>query len=317
MTYMRYAPSVETIGNDEAETFAKIADTFAAMGRKVAEQEGRAVRVSHAKATGLLSGELVIDAGLPQELAQGIAAAPERYEALIRFAQGPGELLDDRISTHRGMAVKMLGVEGAKIPESSEPSSQDFVFEAESNAFINSNAKTFLAALRAGVANAPAMSEGVKNAASKLARAAEATMEAVGLKSKTLGFFGHPPRHPLAETYYSQVPMRWGDHVAKAAFFPTQATIDGLATIDVDTSEDRDAFRDAMIAHFASRGAEFELRVQLAVDPDINPIEDAAREWPEADNPYRRAARLVIAPQPAWSADRDAYFAGQELSRGG
>lgn len=51
--------------------------------------------MSHAKATALLSGELIIDDGLPPELAQGLAAKAGRYEALVRFAQGPGEMLDD------------------------------------------------------------------------------------------------------------------------------------------------------------------------------------------------------------------------------
>ncbi len=306
--YLRYSPDVETIDSDEAATFAKIAETFTATGEKVAEQEGRRLRVSHAKPTALLDGELAIDATLPAELAQGLAGQPGRYPAQIRFAQGPGELLDDSISTHRGMAVKVTGLPGDSIPEAAELQTQDFVFEGTGRAFINSTATTFLANLRGGVSHAPSLPEGVKNVVSKIARGTEAALETVGLEAKTLAFFGHPPLHPLAEPYFSQVPMRWGDFVAKVGFFPTQATLDSLATAKIDNSADWNAFRDAMIAHFAEQGATFELRVQLATDPDTTPIEDAAVEWPQDVTPYRPVGLLTLPPQPAWTEDRDKAF---------
>ena len=306
MSYLRYAPEVEEIGEDEPALFAKIAETFEAMGEQVAREGGRAVRVSHAKATAIVTGELEIASDLPPELAQGIAARPGKYEATVRFAQGPGELLHDRVSTHRGMAVKLHGVEGETIAESSDRATQDFVLEAKAKAFINATAERFYANLRAGVSNAPSMPEVVKSAISSVAHATETAIEAVGLESKTLDFFGHEPLHPLAEAYFSQVPMRWGDHVGKVGCFPTAETYDGLAKVKIDTHDDHDAFRDAMLDHFRSKGAAFELRVQLATDPETTPIEDASKEWPEEDNPYRTVATLRIPPQTAWSPERDA-----------
>lgn len=310
--YLRFSPDVEQVEPDEAETFAAIAKTFQQTGEKVAEQEGRRLRVSHAKATALLTGELEIDDALPPELAQGLAAAPGTYAAQIRFAQGPGELLDDRISTHRGMAVKLTGLPGASIPEAAEQGTQDFVLEGTGRAFINSTAKTFLLNLRGGVSHAPDLPQGVKQAVRNVARGTEAALEAVGLESKTLSFFGHPPLHPLAEPYFSQAPMRWGDYVAKVGFFPTTATLESLAEAEIDTSADDDAFRDAMIAHFAAQGATFELRVQLATTLDETPIEDASVEWPQEATPYRTVARLVIPAQPAWTGESAA--ASERLS---
>lgn len=310
MTHLLYRPDLEIIADDETETFTRIAETFQEMGRTVAAQEGRAVRVSHAKATALLAGELEIDDGLPTELAQGIAALPRSFEAIVRFAQGPGENLHDRVSTHRGMAVKLLDVPGERIPQAGHEPSQDFVLEGSGKAFINSNAETFLSNLRAGVSHAPSLSEGVKSAVSATARGTEAALETVGLESKTLAFFGHPSRHPLAEPYFSQAPLRWGDHVCKLGFFPSERTLAALDRVEIDAGDDHDAFRTAMVEHFAAQGAEFELRVQLAIDPKITPIEDAAREWPEDATPYRRVALLTLPPQRAWSKARDDYAAG-------
>ena len=305
MTYLRYSSALEQIDPDEAALFEKIAQTFAEVGEKVAGNEGRALRVSHAKATAGLTGELVVGEELPPELAQGLAARPGRYPAIVRFAQGPGETLPDSISTHRGMAVKLSGLAGEMIPEAAE-ATQDFVLEARGKAFINADAAKFLANLKAGVSHAPSLPETVKGAVSKVARVTEAGLEAVGLESKTLGFFGHPPLHPLAEAYFSQVPMRWGDYVGKVGFFPSAETLASLAALEVDNSDDDDAFRTAMIAHFASHGAVFDLRVQLATDLETTPIEDASKVWPEEENPYRTVARLELPAQPAWTADRDA-----------
>lgn len=314
MSYLPYSPSLEEIGEDERETFQKIADSFMQVGDTVRGQLGKAVRVSHAKATALLTGELVIEDGLPPELAQGLAAAPGRYPAVVRFAQGPGEILDDEISTHRGLAVKLLDVRGEAVPESNEAGTQDFVLEGTSRAFINATAARFLANLKGGVANAPSLPEALKGAVSKISRGTEAALEAVGLESKTLGFFGHPPMHPLAEAYFSQVPMRWGDYVAKVSFAPTQQTIESLAELKLDGPRAHDAFRDAMLAHFAAHGAAFDLRVQLATDPDETPIEDASVEWPADENPYRLVGQLTLPPQTAWTQARDDYFAKLSFS---
>ena len=308
MNFVRYSPEVEEISTDESETFRKIAETFSKQVETVAKQNsGHAVRASHAKSTGLLVGELIVDEGLPPELAQGLFAKPGRYDVLVRMAQGPGELLDDRISTHRGMSLKILGVTGEHIPEAQELGSQDFVLES-GTAFINSDASRFLANLRAGVSNAPHMPEAVKSGVSRLARVASAVVKAVGGEIKTLDFFGHEPTHPLAEAYFSQVPIRYGDYVAKVGLFPHEALLAELEDVRIDASDDADAFRTAVVEYFAHSGAEFDLRIQLCTDLKRMPVEDASEDWPQDESPYRSVARLTLPRQQAHSPGRARYF---------
>lgn len=307
MSPVRYSPAVEQPADDEAETFDKIRDGFVGIAEAEAKKEGHEMRTSHAKATAFLTGELVIADGLPQELAQGIAAQPGRYEALVRFAQGPGELLDDKVSTHRGMAIKLLGVEGARIPESRETATQDFVLEP-GPAFIHSTPKTFLADFKGGVANAPAMPQMLKSAVSNIARATNAALEAFGGESKILNFLGHPSLHPLAENYFSQAPMRWGDHVAKVAMAVSHDTLQAIGDAQIDASDDPNAFRNAMIEFFRSNGAEFTLQVQLCTDLETMPVEDASVEWPQEDSPYVTVATLRLPPQEAYSEERRRLF---------
>lgn len=266
------------------------------------------MRTSHAKATGYLEGELQVMDGLPPELAQGLASRPGGYRTLVRFAQGPGELLDDSISTHRGMAIKITGVEGARIAEATEQGTQDFVLEALGPSFIHSTPKTFLADIKAGVSKAPSMPDFFKGAVSNISRATEVMIEAVGGQSKLLNFLGHPSLHPLAENYFSQAPMRWGDYVAKVAFVPSDDTLRAIGEAKIDASEDPNAFRHAMQDFFRDNGATFDLMVQLNTNLEEMPIEDASVDWSQDSSPYRAAARLTLPQQEAFTEEKRRQF---------
>ena len=55
------------------------------------------------------------------------------------------------------------------------------------------------------------------------------------------------------------------------------------------------------MAHFAQHGGEWEVRVQLATDPQKMPIEDATILWPEEESPYVTVGHLRAEPQVGWS----------------
>jgi hypothetical protein len=74
----------------------------------------------------------------------------------------------------------------------------------------------------------------------------------------------------------------------------------------VDIGKSPTAIREAMLEHFAVVGGEWELRAQLCVDLDAMPVEDASKLWPESLSPYVTVARIVVAPQVAWSEARSA-----------
>ncbi len=70
----------------------------------------------------------------------------------------------------------------------------------------------------------------MKQAVSTAARAVNAVANALGTDSPTFGFFGHTKRTPLADAYFSQAALRYGDHVAKIGVFPVPPGL--LAMID-------------------------------------------------------------------------------------
>ena len=306
MTYLPYRNDIETPEEGEQESIDGIIKGMTQESETVEKRQGHAVRASHAKSTACVIGELVVPANLPPELAQGLFAKAGTYEIAVRFAQGPGENLGDRVSTHRGMAIKVFGVEGEKLPGHDAPT-QDFVF-ASGTTFPAGTAAGFLSQAKKIGLTTP-MSEGVKSAASSIARNINKVLNAVtGGPSPTLDFYGHPFSHPLDDYYFSQCPIRYGDHVAKLGAFPVAAEQLALDDWQLDPHQDEDGFRHAAIAYFDAHDAVFELRAQLWANAETQPIEDTSVEWPAQDSEYRTIATIRLPRQVAYGPERVRYF---------
>ena len=304
--FVRYHDGIERPSPGEREAIEGIVESMRSETDKVAAaRRGLAVRASHAKPSGILKGTLSVHEGLPPALRQGVFAQPATYPALVRLSQGPGEHLSDKISTHRGLSLKLFGVEGDKIDGHAQ-NTQDFVL-ATGAVFPDPDAAAFLRSMRRIEAHAGG-SETLKEVVSNAARALNATVRAVtGSDVPRLDFFGHPPLHPMAESYHSQVPCRYGDYVAKVGLFPVTPMQLGLAGEKLDTNFDNDVFRHATVGYFRRNEAVFEFRVQLCTDTESMPIENASVEWPERLSPYIAVATLTLPPQDAFSAERVAY----------
>jgi hypothetical protein len=305
MTYLKYDISVEQPKPDEQAAITGIISGMTQQSQTVERREGHAVRASHAKSTGLVVGTLAIPNDLPTELAQGLFAESRSHPVAIRFAQGPGETLGDRVSTHRGMAIKVFGATGDKL-EGHAAEVQDFVL-ASGTTFPSGTAQGFL---RDGavIGKAAALPEGIKSAVSSAARSFDRALHAFGMASPFADFFGHPFGHPLADAYFSQAPIRFGDYVAKIGVFPTSAAQDALREWRLEPHTDENGFRHAFVDFVREHDAIFELRAQLWADAETQPIEDASIEWPESESRYRTIATITIPSQDAYSPARQRYF---------
>ena len=306
MTHLPYSPDIERAEADEQESIDGIIKGMSQETAQVAARDGHAVRASHAKSSACVLGELTVASGLPVELAQGLFAQPGAYQVAVRLAQGPGEKLGDRVSTHRGMAIKIFGVEGEKL----------FGHTALTHDFVLATGTTFPAGTAAGflsqakkIGLSVPMPEAFKGAVSAAARTYSSVLESLtGKPSPTADFYGHPFSHPLAEAYFSQVPVRWGDYVAKVAAFPVAPAQGALKDWRLDPATDENGFRHAAVAYFAGDEAVYELRAQLWTDADAQPIEDASVEWPEDKSPFRTVATLRLPAQAAYGEARVRYF---------
>ena len=302
---VRYEPSVETVADDENETMLGLVEQMTKIQKITYADGGHAIRGVHAKSHGLLQGELIVSAGLPPTLAQGLFAEPGTYPVVMRYSTVPGDLLDDRVSTPRALSIKVIGVAGERLPGSESDSTQDFVM-VNGPVFAAPTAKKFLGSVKL-LAGTTYKAPEAKKVLSAALQGIEKVVEALGGKSGTLiSLGGHPETNVLGETYYSQAPIRFGDHIAKVCVAPSSAPLKALTNAPVDLHDRPDGLRQAVVDHFATQGGEWELKVQLCTNLDRMPIEDASVPWPEDESPYVTVARLVAEPQMAWSPARSA-----------
>ena len=301
--FVAFDAAVEHPKRGEAEAIAGINRSMRGILETTWADYGHAVRSVHAKSHGLLQGEFHVLPRLPGELAQGVFARPHTYLVVLRISTNPGDILDDTVSSPRGLALKIIGVDGERLPGSESDATQDFVM-VNGPAFVAPDATGFGRSLKLLAATTDT-GQAWKRGLSKLLRGAVSVLSAAGgdaSKLKALG--GQPLTHPLGETFYTQTPFRYGDHVAKLSVTPVSPALVALKDAQVSLARQPNGLRAAVIEFFATNGGEWELRVQLRTNPATMPIEDASVVWPEDESPYRTVARIVVAPQPAWNETR-------------
>jgi hypothetical protein len=304
-TYVRYDSSIEVRQPDEAETLREILASFGRLQRYTFEKHRHGIRGAHAKSHGVLKGELTVYDGLPEPLAQGVFRWPRSLPVIVRFSTTAGDILPDGVASFRGMAVKIIGVEGEKLlPQLANAVTQDFLF-VNHPAFPTGDAASFLKALRRIVrmAYVPAP---VQKLLTTLSRAGRKVLGKVGID--VAGVIGQamPETHILGETYFSGAALRYGDYIARLSAVPMSANLQPLRGKTIDTGNDS-ALRDAVVGFFRDQSAEYEIRAQLCTALERMPVEDASVRWPEQESAYQPVARLMLPAQDAYSAARRVY----------
>ena len=310
-TFVRYTDSVEVVQPDEEQTFDDIAATMQDIASKIGDRQRHTVRAVHAKSHALLKAELTVRDGLPEPLRQGLFARTGSYGTVMRFSTNPGDILSDHISSPRGLAIKVVGVEGETVPSHAGEVTQDFVM-VNAKAFETKDAKGFLKNLKVLDKHAND-SEALKQVVSTTTRIAENVLEAVGGESATLKDFGHPATNPLGETYATLIALRHGDYFGKVAVVPVSPNLVELHKKHLPNASHWNALKEEFSRFFQENTAVWELRVQLCTDLEKMPVEDGTVEWDEKASPYVTVAQLTAPPQDVYS-DARRVWVDEELS---
>ncbi|WP_448620901.1 catalase family protein [Geodermatophilus sp. URMC 65] len=299
--YVRYREDLERPFPDEEELVRRIVGAMERANRQVATKHRHGLRDAHAKSHGILAGELRIEPDLPAHLAQGLFAAPRTYPVIVRFSTSPGDLRTDRVPAPRGMAIKVIGVDGPRAIEDGA-TTQDFL-----------------------LVNHPTLPFGTVGAYLKLQKVLERQHRQSDLRQRSTRLVARvltrlrfplpriaevlatPNHHILGETFHSMAALRYGDHVAKISAAPLSEDVRALTGRRVGRRAGDSALRDLVADFFARHSAEYELRAQLCVDVDRMPIEDASVLWPEELSPHRRVAVLHLPAQDPYSDARRRY----------
>ncbi|KQS71445.1 catalase [Rhizobium sp. Leaf371] len=297
-TPVRFSPDLEDVQPDEQETIQGLNETFGTILETTANDYGHAVRSVHAKAHAILQGTLQVKDGLPPELAQGMFAHPGSYTVFMRRSTNAGDILPDAIALPRGLAMKVVGVEGERLPDAAGRT-QDFVM-VNGPVFQAKTAEKFLGSLKM-LAKTTDKMEGTKTVMSSVLQTVNSALETVGLASPTVQSLGGAPNvDPLGETYFSVTPFRYGDHVAKFSLKPVSASLTNLTGEKIDTSVSENAIRETVQAEMQTISGEWEFQVQLCRDTEAQPIEDPTVEWDPEAAPFVTVATVTAAPQDSW-----------------
>lgn len=300
---LAYDPVYEVLEEDEAETQQALTNTLLGISETTFKHSGHATRSVHAKSHGLLIGEFVVLDNLPPHLAQGVFEKAITLPVIMRFSTPPGDFLDDKVSLPRGLAVKIVGVNGQRLIGDQAAVTQDFIF-VNGPAFGAPTAKKFLSSLKL-LATTTDKVPGLKQVLSSVLQGTEKLIEAVGGESGTIkSLGGHPETNLLGETYFSQAPILFGSYMAKISIAPVSDNLVQLKNALVDLTDKPDGLREAIVSFFNDNTAEWELRVQLCTDLEVMPIEDSSVAWSEEISPYITVARITVKPQLAWSDAR-------------
>lgn len=301
---IRFSPSVERLDPDEAATIKGLIATMRYVNEKTFADGRHAIRSVHAKTQGILEGYLEVDAGLPIELAQGLFAKPGRYPVVMRFSTVPGDILDDSVSTPRGLAVKIIGVEGERLSGSEGDVTQDFVL-VNGPAFGAPTPKKFLPVITLLSKTTNRVQRLKKLLSAVMRQVQRAIVSVTGQPNTTVATLGgQPETHILGETFYNQAPVRFGDFIAKISVSPISSELAALKGAALNVNGIPNGIRESVVAFFKESGGVWEVRAQLCTDLNLMPIENAATVWPEQLSPYRRIGRIEVTPQNSWSEAR-------------
>ncbi|MDQ1830271.1 catalase family protein [Massilia scottii] len=311
-TYVPYNDNLEQKQENEDAIIDSVVESMMRVNTRVFDKHRHAKRDAHAKCHGVLVGHVTVYDNLAPHLAQGVFARPGTYPVVIRLSTAPGDIHSDKLPSPRGMAIKMLGVDGPQfLPNRQDATTQDLLLVNHPViAFGHAAAYLKTQKLLEKHADDPDM---VRRIVAALARGGSKALHALGIENPVVDTLGAPNNHILGETFFSMAAVRYGDYVAKLCAAPLSSNVRALTGQPLGDDADDSALRNLVVDFFSGQGAEYELRAQLCTDIATMPIEDASIEWSQEDSPYQPVARLTIPPQQAFSPARR-VFADDVLS---
>jgi Dyp-type peroxidase family len=281
----------------EAAAMQRLAERLRAKVRRD-YPTGTVRRDAHAKQHGCVRAEFVVEPDLPAELRVGVFREPRTYPAWVRFSNQDGVPQPDAKKDIRGLAIKLLGVEGEKLlDDERDARTQDFLL-ISTPVFVTKDVEEFDRLIRATVGGLWRLAWFFFNPFDLHWRV---------FRNLTKSLRRHA--NPLEVRYWSTTPYLFGPgRAVKYSARPLGPTDTPLPANPTD-----DYLRDALKQSLA--GAEvrsFEFLVQFQTDPARTPIEDPGVEWGEQLSPFRKVATLRIPPQTFDSAEQMAF--GEDLS---
>ena len=256
-----------------------------ALKNVIRQRDGHAIarRDVHPKAHGCVKAEFQVLDQLPIALAQGLFKTGSRYPAWIRFSNGSQNPDHPDIKGDaRGMAIKILNVDGQKLLEdNANPSAQDFILINHPVFFVN-DPKRYLSLTRAINGNL----------LNKLM-----IPFALGFKGSKIAIQSTRSKiaNPVQTRYWSMTAYQWGNgatrNAVKYSVRPCSARQDAIPSHPAPNY-----LRNALKQSLSKADVCMEFLVQPRTSSALS-VEDAMTEWKESNAPFYKVATLTIPRQ--------------------
>lgn len=277
----------ETIPPDEAETIQGLIEA----NLKTVWMQGKTgKRGQHGKHHGLADGVFRIRDYLPEGFAKGVFQPGREYRCVVRFSNG--EQLNDTENDVRGMAIKLLDVEGGKLlPGQGDTPEHDFLlidfptyFTATMADYVAFNRYfTPIQDVRRNGKTPGRILRAVCGLSMLLLRHRDILKAAKTVARRRVG-------SPLALTYHSTTPYLLG---------PGQAVKYKAIgrTPDPGPTRDENGLGKALWSTLATGVAQFDFGIVVQSDPSAHPIEDPTVDWEKNGASFVPIAELTLSQQ--------------------
>ncbi|MBW4621790.1 MAG: catalase family protein [Cyanosarcina radialis HA8281-LM2] len=284
-------------------------------GKKSMEGSPPMLRDQHPKSHGCVKGKFIVEANIPDDMKVGVFKEPKKiYDVWIRFSNNSnlrtpdGKLQPDTEPDGKGMAIKLMNVEGEKVLDDPEhQGEQDFVLLNSPNFFIRDLQQYinfFMVAAARRAAAAKLIREGkTVTPETPLEIPKDLQEPAKDLKENKvfervmkirMSASANSQTNPLEITYWSSTPYKLGDRAMKFSAVP----IFTGEKFDPEKASNKDNyFREAMRKQLSEGEAVFDFKIQLQKDAIKMPIEDSTVEWDEKESPFFKVATIRIPSQ--------------------
>ncbi|HSC82785.1 MAG TPA: catalase family protein [Pseudomonas sp.] len=260
----------------------------------------RVLRDAHAKAHGCVKAEVRVLPNLDAALRQGVFSEPGKtWQAWMRLSNGNAYPQFDRARDARGMAIKLLDVPGDKLLSSpATAGNQDFVMFNHPTFFVRDVAEY--------KQNFAAQADGKKILAffpSWNPRSWEIRHLFIALQT-----LSPAPETPVATTYNSIAPFKFGPHNIKYRVIPDPASCPPYQ-LPKQNTELPNFLRNALYQQLSLDRvpACFALQVQRQNAAHYMPIEDPSVEWSEKVSPFETVATIKVPAQDFDSREQNLF----------
>jgi len=236
-------------------------------------------RDAHQKMHGCVVGTFTVVDNLNACFQHGVFKEPGKsYPLIVRYSNSDANVQTDKTPDARGMALKLLGVDGEKlIPGEKDATTHDFMLLNADRFFVR-DLKTYVGMLQA-----------LEMGKAELAAWLATHPYEAGI---LLEAFGQTMQNPVLHRYNSATPYLLGDEAVKWEAMPCVPP-----PPQVVDKKHPNYLHDAMKKTLATEDVCYDFYALRRSVPENMPIEDATVAWPRKQTERVRLARIHIPKQ--------------------